>query len=307
MFSVIFPGQGSQLVGMCSEFYTKYNIVKNIFNEADEILQYSLSKTILEGPAEELNKTEFTQPAIFLASYSIYKLVSEEFNINLHKAKYFAGHSLGEYSALACSGALDFAETLKILNKRGKAMQSAVPDNAGGMLVVINSSITEIEKIIANNKIECFIANDNSQNQIVISGLKESIVLLSNVLVKKKIKNIKIPVSAPFHCKLMHTATKEMKQELSKIKFKNLNVPVVSNVTAGEVNDKNLLPDLLLRQIEGRVRWRESINFMKNKNINHFIEIGPGKVLSNLIRRSDKDLKVNAINNETDINELNIL
>ena len=127
------------------------------------------------------------------------------------------------------------------------------------------------------------------------------------MLVKKKIKNIKIPVSAPFHCKLMHTATKEMKQELSKIKFKNLNVPVVSNVTAGEVNDKNLLPDLLLRQIEGRVRWRESINFMKNKNINHFIEIGPGKVLSNLIRRSDKDLKVNAINNETDINELNIL
>ena len=307
MFSVIFPGQGSQLVGMCSEFYTKYNIVKNIFNEADEILQYSLSKTILEGPAEELNKTEFTQPAIFLASYSIYKLVSEEFNINLHKAKYFAGHSLGEYSALACSGALDFAETLKILNKRGKAMQSAVPDNAGGMLVVINSSITEIEKIIANNKIECFIANDNSQNQIVISGLKESIVLLSNVLVKKKIKNIKIPVSAPFHCKLMHTATKEMKQELSKIKFKNLNVPIISNVTADEVNDKNLLPDLLLRQIEGRVRWRESINFMKNKNVNHFVEIGPGKVLSNLIRRSDKDLKVNAINKETDINELNIL
>ena len=307
MFSVIFPGQGSQLVGMCSEFYTKYNIVKNIFNEADEILQYSLSKTILEGPAEELNKTEFTQPAIFLASYSIYKLVSEEFNINLHKAKYFAGHSLGEYSALACSGALEFAEALKILNKRGKAMQSAVPNNTGGMLVVINSSITEIEKIIANNKIECFIANDNSLNQIVISGLKESILSLSNVLMEKKIKNIKIPVSAPFHCKLMHTATKEMEQELSKIKFKNLNVPIVSNVTAGEVNDKSLLPDLLLRQIEGRVRWRESINFMKNKNIKHFVEIGPGKVLSNMIRRSDKDLKVNAINNETDINELNIL
>ena len=307
MFSVIFPGQGSQLVGMCSEFYTKYNIVKNIFNEADEILQYSLSKTILEGPAEELNKTEFTQPAIFLASYSIYKLVSEEFNVNLQKAKYFAGHSLGEYSALACSGALEFAETLKILNKRGKAMQSAVPNNAGGMLVVINSSITEIEKIIANNKIECFVANDNSSNQIVISGFKKNILSLSNVLMEKKIKNIKIPVSAPFHCKLMHTATKEMEQELSKIKFKNLNVPIVSNVTAGEVNDKSLLPDLLLRQIEGRVRWRESINFMKNKNIKHFVEIGPGKVLSNMIRRSDKDLKVNAINNETDINELNIL
>ena len=307
MFSVIFPGQGSQLVGMCSELYAKYNIVKNIFHEADEILQYSLSKTILQGPPEELNKTEFTQPSIFLVSYSIYKLVSEEFNINLKKASYFAGHSLGEYSALACSGALEFSETLKILHIRGKAMQSAVPNNAGGMLVVINSSISEIEKIIAYNNIECFIANDNSKNQIAISGLKENIKLLSNLLMEKKIKNIKIPVSAPFHCKLMHAATIQMEQELSKIKFKNLNVPIVSNVTAGEINDKNLLPDLLLRQIEGRVRWRESINFMKNKNINHFVEIGPGKVLSNLIRRSDKDLKVNAINNETDINQLNIL
>ena len=307
MFSVIFPGQGSQLVGMCSELYTKYNIVKNIFNEADEILQYSLSRTILQGPPEELNKTEFTQPSIFLVSYSIYKLVSEEFNINLQKASYFAGHSLGEYSALACSGALEFAETLKILHVRGKAMQSAVPNNSGGMLVVINSSISEIEKIITHNNIECFIANDNSLNQIAISGLKKNIELLSILLMEKKIKNIKIPVSAPFHCKLMHTATKKMEQEISKIKFKNLNVPIISNVTAGEVKDKNLLPDLLLRQIEGRVRWRESINFMKNKNINHFIEIGPGKVLSNLIRRSDKDLKVNAINNETDINQLNIL
>ena len=307
MFSVIFPGQGSQLVGMGGELYTKYKIVENIFKEADETLKYSLSKTVLNGPIEELNKTEFTQPAIFLVSYSIYKLVSEEFGINLQKAKYFAGHSLGEYSALTCSGALEFTETLKILNKRGQAMQSAVPNNAGGMLVAINSSISEIENIIKSDKIECFIANDNSLNQLVISGLKDNIELLSKLLTKKKIKNMKIPVSAPFHCKLMNNATKQMEQELNKINFKNLNVPIVSNVTADEINDKNLLADLLLRQIEGRVRWRESINFMKNKNINHFIEIGPGKVLSNLIRRGDKNLKVNAINNEKDINELNIL
>ena len=307
MFSVIFPGQGSQLVGMCGELYARYEIVKKIFKKADETLKYSLSKTILEGPVEELNKTEFTQPAIFLVSYSIYKLISEEFGINLLKAKYFAGHSLGEYSALACSGALEFTETLTILSKRGQAMQSAVPNNAGGMLVVINSSISEIENIISNNKIECYIANDNSPNQLVLSGLKENIELLSNILVKNKIKNMQIPVSAPFHCKLMNAATKQMEQEVNKIIFKNLNVPIISNVTANEVNDKNLLADLLLRQIEGRVRWRESINFMKNNNINHFVEIGPGKVLSNLIRRGDKTLKVNAINNEKDINELNIL
>ena len=307
MFSVIFPGQGSQLVGMCGELYARYEIVKKIFKKADETLKYSLSKTILEGPVEELNKTEFTQPAIFLVSYSIFKLVSEEFGVNLLKAKYFAGHSLGEYSALACSGALEFTETLTILSKRGQAMQSAVPNNTGGMLVVINSSISEIENIISNNKIECYIANDNSPNQLVLSGLKENIELLSNVLMKKKIKNMQIPVSAPFHCKLMNAATKQMEQEVNKIIFKNLNVPIISNVTANEVNDKNLLADLLLRQIEGRVRWRESINFMKNNNINHFVEIGPGKVLSNLIRRGDKTLKVNAINNEKDINELNIL
>ena len=307
MFSVIFPGQGSQLVGMCSELYARYHIVKNIFNEADETLNYLLSKTILDGPAKELNKTEFTQPAIFLVSYSIYKLVTEEFGINLHKAKYFAGHSLGEYSALACSGALEFKETLKILNKRGKAMQSAVPNNSGGMLVVINSSIPEIENIITHNKIDCYIANDNSPNQIVISGLKENIELLSNVFTKKKIKNLSIPVSAPFHCKLMNKATKNMDQEINKINFKNLNVPIISNVTAEEVGDKNLLANLLLRQIESRVRWRESVNFMISNNINQFIEIGPGKVLSNLIRRSDKNLKVNAINNEKDITDLKIL
>ena len=307
MFSVIFPGQGSQLVGMCSELYDRYSIVKNIFNEADETLNYSLSKTILDGPAEELNKTEFTQPAIFLVSYSIFKLVSVKFGINLHKAKYFAGHSLGEYSALTCSGALEFKETLKILNKRGKAMQSAVPNNLGGMLVVINSSILEIENIINHNQIDCYIANDNSPNQIVVSGLKENIELFSNVLTEKKIKNLSIPVSAPFHCKLMNKATKNMEHEINKINFKNLNVPIISNVTAEEVKEKNLLANLLLRQIESRVRWRETINFMVSNNINHFVEIGPGKVLSNLIRRSDKNLKVDAINNEKDITELKIL
>ena len=306
MFSVIFPGQGSQLVGMCSELYSNFKLFKNTFEEADEILNYSISKIILEGPSKELNKTENTQPAIFLVSYAIYKLIVNEFKINLNQARYFAGHSLGEYSALVCSGALNFSQTLKILNIRGKAMQSAVPEDTGGMLVVIGSQCKEIEKIIEKKKIDCYIANDNSPNQIVISGYKENIEKFSNILSDQKIKNIRLPVSAPFHCPLMNRATNIMENELKKTTFNNLKVPIISNVTASEVKDKNLLVNLLVKQIEGKVRWRESINYMINHGISHFIEIGPGKVLSNLIRRLDKNIKTNAINNEKDIKELKL-
>ena len=148
MFSVIFPGQGSQLVGMGKEFYNKYDLVKNLFKEADETLKFSLSKVIFDGPKEELNLTANTQPAIFLISYSIYSVIKREFNIDLSQAKYFAGHSLGEYSAISCIGYLDFVETIKILRKRGEAMQSAVPEGEGGMLAVLGSDIRNIEKVI---------------------------------------------------------------------------------------------------------------------------------------------------------------
>lgn len=305
MFSVIFPGQGSQIVGMSSELYSTYSLFKRNFEEADEILKFSLSKKILEGPAEELNKTENTQPAIFLVSYSIYQLMCNKLNIRLDKAKFFAGHSLGEYTALACSGAISFADAIKILNERGKAMQTSVSENKGGMLVILGTRFDEIEKIIKENDISCYIANDNSNNQVVVSGYKEHINKFSELLLKKKIKNLKLPVSAPFHCKLMHKATEIMKDKLKNINFKDLSVPIISNVTASVVNDKNELFDLLIRQIEGRVRWRESINLMVNNGIDHFIEIGPGKVLSNLIKRFDKNLKVNAINDEKDISDLN--
>ena len=174
MFSVIFPGQGSQLVGMGKELYNKYTLVQNLFKEADETLGFPLSKIVLEGPKEELNLTENTQPGIFLLSYSVFKLIKEEFNINLNKASFFAGHSLGEYSALTSAEALSFADTLKILKIRGKAMQSSVSKGEGGMVAVLGSNIEVIEKIIKENqnKYECFIANDNSEGQIVISGNK---------------------------------------------------------------------------------------------------------------------------------------
>jgi len=308
MFSVIFPGQGSQLVGMGNEFYQKYELIKNLFKEADETLGFSISKLILEGPKDKLDLTENTQPAIFLLSYSIFKLVKTEFNIDLNKANFFAGHSLGEYSALASAGALSFSDTLKILKIRGKAMQSSVPKGVGGMVAVLGSKIEIIENIIEENKkkYECFVANDNSEGQIVLSGNIIDIEKMMIDLQSNNIKNIKLPVSAPFHCKLMNKATVVMKEEISKLNFEEPDNTLISNVTGKEIPDIKELKDLLVKQIESRVRWRESVLLMINKGVRQFIEIGPGKVLSGLIKRIDKKVKVSAINTEEDIKLINI-
>ena len=308
MFSVIFPGQGSQSVGMVNDLYKKFDVVKKLFNQADDILNYSLTKLIIDGSKENLDQTENTQPAIFLVGYSIFQLAREEFSIDLNKAKFFAGHSLGEYTALAAAGSLGFADTLKLLRVRGKAMQEAVPREQGGMIAVLGSNIEFIEKIILDNKnnYECFIANDNSNGQLVISGTIKDLDLLIVDLKKNNIKNIKLPVSAPFHCKLMNNATKIMNSEIEKCDFKKPNNTLISNVTSEEVNDSSLLKELLIKQIESRVRWRESVNYMIKNKINKFIEIGPGKVLSGLIKRIDKNVTTSSVNNEEDINKINI-
>jgi len=308
MFSVIFPGQGSQIVGMGKEFYNKYSLVQNLFKEADEILEFPLSQLILEGPKEELSLTENTQPAIFLLSYSIFRLLKEEFNIDLNKAKFFAGHSLGEYSALACADVLTFADTLKILKIRGRAMQDSLPKAEGGMVAILGEKIEIIEKIIKENKndYECFIANDNSEGQIVVSGKAIDLEKMMVNLKLNNIKNIRLPVSAPFHCKLMNKATTVMKDEISKLKFQDSKNFLISNVTGKVIADSLELKNLLVRQIESRVRWRESVLFMINSGVKQFIEMGPGKVLSGLIKRIDKNVKVSAINNEEDIKLIDI-
>ena len=308
MFSVIFPGQGSQSVGMAKELYNKFETFKIYFKKADDLLNYKLSKIILEGPSDKLNLTENTQPAIFLISYSIFQLIKNEFKINLNEAKYFAGHSLGEYTALTCSGVLSFENTIKILKLRGKAMQEAVPKGEGGMIAVLGSDLEILEDIInkKKNEFKCFIANDNSNGQIVLSGTMSDIEKLSIYLNSINIKNIKLSVSAPFHCELMKTATELMRNELAKIVFKDFQTALISNVTAQEIDDSSLICDLLIRQIESRVRWRESINYMIKNGVNNFIEIGPGKVLSGLVKRIDKKVKVSAINNEEDINKIEI-
>ena len=308
MFSVIFPGQGSQLVGMGKDLYNKHSLIQNLFKEADDVLGFSLSNLILNGPKDELDLTENTQPAIFLVSYSIFKLIKEKFNIDLNRASFFAGHSLGEYSALASAGSLSFASTLKILKIRGKAMQSSVPKGVGGMVAVLGSEIEKIEKIIQENKsnYECFIANDNSLGQIVLSGSINDLEKMMIDLKSASIKNIKLPVSAPFHCKLMNKATLVMSEEVSKLNFEEPKNTLVSNVTGKEILNSNELKDLLVKQIENRVRWRESVLLMISRGVNQFIEIGPGKVLSGLIKRIDRNVKVSAINTEEDIKLINI-
>ena len=219
MFSVIFPGQGSQIVGMGKEFYDKFNIVKELFKQADDTLNFSISKLILDGPKEELDLTVNTQPAIFLISYSIFNVAKNEFKLDLNKAKYFAGHSLGEYSALSCAGYLDFSDTLKILRIRGDAMQNAVPKGQGGMVAVLGSSVDVIEKILTANKenLKAQIANDNSEGQIVLSGKTEDLEKLIQILKDNSIKNIKLPVSAPFHCSLMKPAADSMREKIINI------------------------------------------------------------------------------------------
>ena len=308
MFSVIFPGQGSQIVGMGRDLYDKYDLVKKLFKEADNTLNFPLSKLILEGPKEELDLTINTQPAIFLISYSIFSVIKNEFNINLNKAKYFAGHSLGEYSALSCAEYLNFSDTIKLLKIRGDAMQNSVPIGEGGMLAILGSKIDSIEKILLDNdnEIKAQIANDNSEGQIVVSGKNTDLEKLINILKSQNIKNIKLPVSAPFHCNLMSKATKIMRKEIEKVNFLNGKNILISNVTANEILHKDEIKNLLIDQIENRVRWREIILKMINNGVNHFIEIGPGKVLSGLVKRINKTVNISTINTETDIKELKI-
>ena len=306
MFSVIFPGQGSQSIGMIKNLYDNFAYIKDLFKQADDELGYSISKIILEGPKEDLDLTENTQPAIFLASYSIFEMIKKEKNINFKDAKYFAGHSLGEYSALAASGSLEFKNAIKLLNERGKAMQTAVPKGTGGMVAVLGVEIKEVSNLLEENKnnYKCYIANDNSNGQIVLSGLNSDIDKFIETLKSKKIKNIKLPVSAPFHCTLMNKATTIMREKILNSNFEIPTNPIISNVTATDTQDVEKIKDLLVKQIESPVRWRESVIYMIKNGVTNFIEIGPGKVLSGLIKRIDKTVKINTINKFEDINEI---
>ena len=304
---LLFPGQGSQLVGMGSEFYENFKEAKNIFKKADEKLGFSISKIILEGPADQLQLTKNTQPAILTVSYTIFKILREEFDVDLKLFKYFAGHSLGEYSALVCAGALDFEDAIYLLHERGQAMQNAVPVGAGAMLAVLGLKTNEVVNLLDEKKNKlgvCEIANDNANGQVIISGDTESINSVQKDFKEKKIKTIPLKVSAPFHCSLMKPAAKVMNEKISQTVFKSPSIQIINNVNAKPVTDPLMIKKLLVEQIFSTVKWRESMTYMEKDKIKNFIEIGPGKALIGMVKRTIKNVNCFSINSIADIKNL---
>ena len=306
MNAILFPGQGSQIVGMGSEFYSNFPIVKKIFEEADNRLGYKISKIILEGPEEQLKLTQNTQPAILTVSYAIFSVLKLEFNYNFKSTKFFAGHSLGEYSALVCSEALGFNDALFLVFERGKAMQSAVPLGEGSMIAALGLSVEEINNFIieANSNGVCEIANDNAIGQTIISGDNVGIDSLKVILKKNKKKFIPLNVSAPFHCSLMKQAATTMEEKINLINFKKPIFDIVSNVTSKPENNPENIKKLLIRQIYSTVKWRESVINMSDEKVTDFIEIGPGKVLTGMVKRTVKDINSFSINSIDDIKKV---
>ena len=303
MRAVLFPGQGSQYVKMGSDFYEKFDLVKKIFKTADDALGFSLSNIILNGPDSDLKLTKNTQPAILTIGVSIFSVLNEHFDFKLNTSKFFAGHSLGEYTALVCSGSLTLEKACYLLHERGKAMQSAVLPGEGLMTAIIGMSIEEVEKeinLIPKGEI-CEIANDNTIGQVVVIGTKKGIENLNYNLKNKKKRSIVLPVSAPFHCSMMKKASEKMKSEIENTVFLQPKPNIISNVTAKEENDINIIKSLLVEQITSRVRWRESVNYLIKEGVNDFLEIGPGKVLSGLVKKINKEVKVSNITSLSDI------
>ncbi len=308
MISLVFPGQGSQKVGMGSDLFNKFDYIKSLFRKADEIIGYKLSEIILNGPKEKLSQTVHTQPAIYLIGCAIFEILKKETKFFENKLSFFAGHSLGEYTALTSANSMTLEQGLLLLKNRGNAMQSAVPLGEGGMLAVLGTEKEVINNIINENSqnIKCFLANDNSVGQIIFSGRNNELNKFSLLLKEKKIKNLKLPVSAPFHCELMREATIKMEKIINNQILKEPNNKVVSNVTASEYKNVDEIKELLIKQIESPVRWRESIEYMIMHGTSVFVEIGPGKVLSGLIKRINKDVKVLNIDTLEDIQEFNL-
>ena len=308
MLAVLFPGQGSQYVGMGSDFYEKFDDFKKNFDIVDKTLKYSLSEIILNGPEEKLKMTQNTQPAIMVLGVSIYNLLIKKNSFISNNSTFFAGHSLGEYTALVCSGSLTLEKAAYLLHERGKAMQEAVPSGKGAMTAILGMSINEVEEEIKELKENgiCEIANDNTNGQVVVSGEKSTIEILNNNLKKKKKRGLILPVSAPFHCSMMKKATEIMKDKINNTNFLEPKPKIISNVTAKEENKPNLIKSLLINQITSRVRWRESVNYMVEKGINKFIEIGPGKVLTGLVKKINSEIDIKNINSIEDVENYKI-
>ena len=290
---------------MIIEKYNKIVVKIGSSSIVNETLGYPISKFILNGPESKLKLTENAQPAIMTVGVSIFNVLNKEFNLKLNDSKFFAGHSLGEYTALVCAGSLTLERAAYLLHERGKAMQEAVPEGLGAMTAVLGMTIEEVEKEInLLPKTEtCEIANDNCAGQIVVSGTKIANEILNKNLKNKKKRGVILPVSAPFHCSLMKKASEKMKEKIASTDFLEPKIAIISNVTAKAENETNSIKTLLVKQITSRVRWRESVDYMIKMGVSDFIEIGPGKVLSGLVKKINKEVSISSINFIEDVNK----
>ena len=303
----IFPGQGSQTVGMGKELAEVSPVAREVFEEVDEVLNQPLSRIMFNGPIDDLTLTANAQPALMAVSMAIMRILEREGGLKLSSiAKFVAGHSLGEYSALAAAKSFSIANAALILKIRGTAMQDAVPVGDGTMAAILGIDM-DVATAIAAEASEgdiCSIANDNAVGQIVFSGTTSAITRAIEIAKRKGAKrSMLLPVSAPFHCAMMASAADVMAKELATIVIGEPSVPLVANVTANDKTDPNEIRELLVQQVTGRVRWRESVLFMKDNGVDTFVEVGTGKVLSGLTRRIDRGLISTSIQGPNDIDE----
>jgi [acyl-carrier-protein] S-malonyltransferase len=297
MHAFLFPGQGAQAIGMGKDLAENFVASKNVFEEVNDALGQDLSGLIWDGDIETLTLTENAQPALMATSIAAIKALEAE-GIKFDQASYIAGHSLGEYSALCAAGSLSLTDTAKLLRIRGKAMQDAVPFGLGAMAAILGldfETVSQITNLSSDDQI-CQAANDNDPGQVVISGHKnavdQTIELAKDAGAKRAVL---LPVSAPFHCSLMQPAADIMAKALNDIKLEDPIVPLVANVRANEQNNGDMIKDLLIEQVTGSVRWRESIEFMSSKGVSEVFEIGAGKALSGMVRRINREISVNQV------------
>ena len=304
MHAFLFPGQGAQTIGMGKDLAENFLVSRDVFEEVNDALEQDLSSLIWDGDIDTLTLTENAQPALMATSIAAVKALESE-GIKFNQASFIAGHSLGEYSALCAAGSLNIHDTAKLLRIRGKAMQDAVPIGIGAMAAILGldfNTVNKIAKSIGNDQV-CQAANDNDPGQVVISGHKEAVEQTIELVKAAGAKRaILLPVSAPFHCALMQPAAEAMSEALDGIELENPSVPLVTNVKASQEINGSIIKELLIEQVTGSVRWRESIEYISSHGVTDVFEVGAGKALSGMVRRIDREINVNQVFDTNSVN-----